>query len=78
MTHFEREMLRLMSMMNDKLNELGERLEEVQIVCVSNAEDASTIRSRLIEQTSRDGQTQHQHQRSIQDLDARVRKLEVA
>jgi hypothetical protein len=77
-TTFQKEILRLLAQLNDKLNEQGERLEDVQGVLVSTAEDVSTLRSRQIEQASRDGQVQHQHQRAIQDLEGRVRKLEVA
>ena len=78
MTKFEKELLELLSMLNEKLSTMESRLEDTQRVVVSVAEDVSTVRSRVIEDASRDGQTQHQHQRAIQELDARVRKLELA
>ena len=78
MTDFERDLLKLVGMVNDKLNGMDQRIEETQKICISTSDDLSSLRSRLIEQVSRNDQTSQKQQREIKELDYRVRKLEVS
>ena len=61
----------------DTLARVEAKLDAVQTVVVETADDLSTVRSRMIEQASRDGEERQRQQRAVQDIEARLRQLEL-
>jgi hypothetical protein len=71
----------------DRLDLMDEKLDvllgldvvvgDLKGIAVDLRADMDTLRSRQIEQASRDGEVIHRHQREIQEHDGRLRKLEI-
>ena len=62
----------------DKLETILTKLDQVIAVQVDQNQELTTIRSRLIEESSRRGEEIHRHQRAILEHEARLYKLENA
>lgn len=60
----------------DMRTELKGQLQQLQALAIDHAQELSTIRSRLIEQSSRHGVEIHEHEKALIKQDVRITKIE--
>jgi len=77
-SEFRDGVLEVLSMINDSIRRVEAKLDQVQVVVVETADDVTTLRSRMIEQASRDGEERQRQQRAVQEIESRLRQLEAA
>jgi len=79
---FRRGLLEVLLMVNRNINEMRAELkgqiQQLQALAIDHAQELTTIRSRLIEQSSRHGTEIHEHEKALIKHDVRLTKIERA
>jgi len=68
--------LDVLSTIAERLAGIDAKLDQALAVVVEAAEDVGTLRSRMIEQASRDGEERRRHERAVAEIESRLRPLE--
>ena len=77
---FRRGLLEVLLMVNRNINEMRAELrgqiQQLQALAIDHSQELSTIRSRLIEQSSRHGVEIHEHEKALIKHDVRLTTIE--
>ena len=76
MSDFKRTLNELLALIIEEQQRQLAILEQVKVICIDTNEQLSTIRSRLIEQASRQGTEIHTHEKAILDHEVRLHRVE--